>query len=66
MSVGISIDPARCLMHGDCTVTAPDLFELDEEAGHAIVLQSESAEALRSQAELAVDRCPNRAITMTH
>jgi ferredoxin len=44
-------------------VLAPDVFGTDE-FGHSIVLQEEIADALRAQAQLGADNCPEQAITI--
>jgi ferredoxin len=60
----ITIDPNRCQGHALCGLTAPDLFVIDEETGHASV-RSESVPAeLEALAERAVAGCPEQAIAM--
>jgi ferredoxin len=61
--VKIHVDPALCVGHNRCTALAPDLFDIDDEgyaaaAGNGIVPRDRA-----DVAELAVDNCPEQAIT---
>jgi ferredoxin len=61
----VSVDLDVCQGHGVCHMTAPDVFELDEEDGHAIVQQDPVPAGQEADAQLAADSCPERAITVT-
>ena len=61
----VSVDLDVCQGHGVCHMTAPDVFELDEEDGHAIVQQDPVPAGQEVDAQLAADSCPERAITVT-
>ena len=63
MTVRISIDPGRCVGSGDCALTAPDAFEVDEDAGQAHVLPGAEG---TDPAELqrAAYACPTVAISV--
>lgn len=61
----VHVDPDRCQGHNRCYSVSPELFELDDlgmssEAGTGIVPPE-----LMGQARLAVDNCPERAISLT-
>ncbi|MBM7808755.1 ferredoxin [Geodermatophilus bullaregiensis] len=45
-------------------MSAPDVFELDETDGHAIVVADPVPPALEADAQLGADSCPERAITV--
>lgn len=60
----VSVDLNVCQGHGVCHLSAPDVFELDEEDGHAVVQLDPVPTALEAQAQLAADSCPERAITV--
>jgi len=60
----LRVDPALCQGHNRCIAVAPYLFDLDDEgyaspAGDGIVPPDE-----RDLAELAVDNCPEQAISL--
>ena len=60
----IHVDPALCQGHNRCAALAPSLFDIDDEgfaaaAGDGIVSQDGA-----DLAELAVDNCPEQAITL--
>ncbi|RFU19139.1 ferredoxin [Geodermatophilus marinus] len=61
----VSVDLNVCQGHGVCHMTAPDVFELDEEDGHAIVMVDPVPAELEADAQLAADSCPERAITVS-
>ena len=61
----VHVDPDKCQGHNRCYSVSPDLFDLDElgtssEAGDGLV-----PAGLMSQARLAVDNCPEQAISLT-
>lgn len=58
----LRVDPTRCQGHTLCAMTAPDLFTLREEDGHAEVGDGEVPPALEAAARRAVQGCPERAI----
>lgn len=60
----IHVDPALCQGHNRCVALAPSLFDIDDEgfasaAGDGIVSPHRA-----DLAELAVDNCPEQAITL--
>jgi ferredoxin len=59
----LRIDTAICTGHGRCYALAPELFDADD-SGYGMVKVSDVPDSLRSQAELAVQNCPERAIVL--
>jgi len=59
----VRVDRAMCVGHGRCYVLAPDLFT-DDERGHCVVRVDPVPEALRDQARLGRDNCPEHAISL--
>jgi ferredoxin len=53
-----------CQGYANCVVEAPDLFDLDDGTGKAVVLVDEFETALAGDAQRAVDNCPVSAITI--
>lgn len=58
----VSIDLKACQGYACCMMTAPELFDLDDEAGKAVLVQEEPADSLRERAEQAARGCPAHAI----
>jgi ferredoxin len=59
----VTVDPGRCVGSGDCAMTAPEAFEVDEDAALARVLPgAESADPAVLQR--AVHVCPTQAINL--
>ncbi len=63
MSLKVIVDWDVCQDHGQCVISAPEVFALGED-GRMHVLIEEPDEALRSKAEDAADVCPVQAITL--
>lgn len=64
MSWQVIVDPKSCQGYACCMMTVPAVFDLDEEAGKAIVLQQHPDDSLRDLAEKAVRGCPAHAISI--
>lgn len=60
----VSVHAKVCQGHTSCNMNAPEIFGLRDDDGHAEVLLNPVPEHLRAAAELAVDSCPERAITI--
>ncbi len=58
----VLVDPRRCALHGDCTVTAPAVFEIRDDSASSVVRMPEPPRALRAAVEEAARNCPTRAI----
>jgi ferredoxin len=59
------VDLNVCQGHGVCHMSAPDVFDLDEEDGHSIVKVDPIPAELEDGAQLGADSCPERAITIS-
>jgi ferredoxin len=60
----VHVNPDICQGHGVCHMSAPDVFQLRDEDGHAYVVNDEVAEDQSDDAWLGADSCPERAITV--
>lgn len=58
----IEVDFNVCADHGQCAITTPDIFRIDDE--RHLVFDATPDEALLSDAEAAVDACPEQAISI--
>lgn len=60
--VRVAVDQELCIGGGICEMLEPEVFELDDD----IVISSVIGDGLlpRPRAEVAVDRCPGRAISL--
>lgn len=58
----IAVDYDLCEGHSQCLIAAPDLFDLSEETGQAVVLNPDAPEADRDRALRAAAMCPAQAI----
>ena len=59
----ITTDTGRCIGAGQCALTAPELFDQDQDA--VVVLVADRADgALLDAAREAADLCPARAISL--
>ena len=59
----VTVDTSLCQGHGLCTFTAQDVFDIDD-SGHAVVLVEDIPQALRQEIHVAVESCPERAISI--
>lgn len=64
MSWKVSIDPTKCQGYACCVMTAPQVFDMDEDTGKAVVTVPEPDDALRSLCDKAVRGCPTHAISI--
>jgi Ferredoxin len=60
--VKVILDLNACQGYACCMMEAGAVFDLDESAGKAILLQPEPPEELREQVERAARACPAKAI----
>ena len=58
----VLVDPRRCQLHGDCVMTAPRVFEIQDGEATVILRTAEPPETLRAAVEKAVRDCPTRAL----
>jgi ferredoxin len=59
----IEADAGVCIGSGNCVLTAPDLFDQDDD-GIVRVLQAEPPSELEDDAHEAAERCPSQAISL--
>jgi ferredoxin len=59
----VIIDKSICTGHGRCYSLVPSVFEADD-AGNGMVIDEDVSEDLRPQALIAVQNCPERAISI--
>lgn len=61
----VTVDPMRCQAYGNCMLTAPDVFDLADDAAVVVtILQERPAEELRAVVDEAVRSCPVQALTL--
>ncbi|MEV5683258.1 ferredoxin [Streptomyces sp. NPDC052164] len=60
----LGVDRERCAGAGMCALTAPAVFDQDEEEGLVILLQPTPAPEHRAAARMAVGLCPAGAIAL--
>jgi ferredoxin len=61
----IEVDRDVCASSGMCVLTAPDVFDQDEEDGRVVLLVPDPPEEFQGAAHQAAQLCPTRAITVT-
>ena len=60
----ITVDLQACQGYACCMMAAPELFDLDEASGKAILTDLAPAESLLDSAQSAARGCPAHAITV--
>jgi ferredoxin len=60
----IVLDEEECLGYANCVVEAPELFDIDEGTGKAVILVEPVPEDAADAAGAAVKMCPARALTL--
>lgn len=58
----VRVDESLCQGHTMCNMTAPDIFHLRDEDGHAYVAVDELSPEQEALARRAADSCPEQAI----
>ncbi|QES09221.1 ferredoxin [Streptomyces venezuelae] len=61
----VRVDRARCLGAGMCALTAPQVFDQDEEEGLVTLLAARPAREQHAAVRVAAGVCPASAITVT-
>lgn len=59
----VEVDASLCQAYANCVSVAPDVFDLDDASGIAVVLQPDPPPELHDAVAQAVALCPVRAIT---
>ena len=60
----VAVDVGRCRGAGLCALTAPDVFDQDEEDGTVVVLDDEPPPELYQAVRMAAQLCPNAVIRL--
>ena len=58
----VRLDSSMCQGHGQCNMSAPDMFSFDEQ-GFAVLASEDVPSGREAAVNLAAMRCPERAIT---
>lgn len=58
----IEIEARLCKAYANCTFEAPEIFEVDEVTGKALVLLDPVPDGRREEIERAIEACPTQAI----
>lgn len=61
----VEVDRTACCASGMCVLTAPDVFDQDDDTGTVLLLQAEPPAELHAAVRTAADLCPARAIAVT-
>jgi ferredoxin len=60
----VRVDPERCQGHSRCYSLAPEVFDVDDDGFAYVLVEGELPADLEAKAMLAVENCPERAITV--
>jgi ferredoxin len=60
----LTLDRDACQGHNRCYLLAPELFDVDDEGYAVLIGDGTVPEGLEEKARLAVDNCPEFAITV--
>ncbi len=60
----VTADTTKCQAYGNCMVSAPDVFDLEDDAAHVTILEEHPPEERRHDVEEAVRSCPVEALTL--
>jgi ferredoxin len=58
----VRIKNELCVGHGMCRLACPQIFQLNDQDGHAYVLKQEVPVELEDAVEFAIGSCPEKAI----
>jgi ferredoxin len=58
----VRIKEDACVGHGMCRMACPQVFQLNDEDGHAYVLSEDVPEAHVAAVQMAIRSCPEQAI----
>ena len=61
----VRVDGSICQGHTLCAMTAPDIFELDDEDGHASVVSEDVPPGRADAVREAFRSCPEQAIVLS-
>lgn len=60
----LHVDREQCCSAGMCALTAPDVFDQDEEDGRVVLLTAEPPHEAQPAAANAIELCPSGAISL--
>jgi ferredoxin len=60
----VVLDEEECLGYANCVLEAPDLFDIDDDTGQAVILVDPVPEDRAEAARAAVKVCPSRALSL--
>jgi ferredoxin len=60
----VTVDRERCIGAGMCVLTAPEVFDQDEEDGRVVLLVTDPPEELQDAVRQAERLCPSGAIAV--
>ncbi|MFN2538859.1 MAG: ferredoxin [Mycobacteriales bacterium] len=61
----VAVDSSKCQGHTQCAMSAPTVFGLDDEDGHAVVLMPDVPADLEADVRKAALNCPERAVVIS-
>lgn len=65
MTMKLSVNLAECMGYACCMLESPNLFDVDEDSGLAVLLVESPGDDQRDEAERAVRACPAGAIALS-
>ena len=64
MSFRVVLDLDTCQGYANCVMVAPEVFDLNEQTGVAVLLQEQPDDSQLAAVEEAVRQCPSEAISV--
>lgn len=64
MSFRVVLDLDTCQGYANCVMVAPEVFDIDEQTGTAILLQEQPDDSHLAAVEEAVRQCPTEALSL--
>jgi ferredoxin len=64
VSMTLSVDRDGCTSCGDCALTAPEVFDLDDDDAKVVLLLTHPPESTRVAVEQAIRDCPAGVLAM--
>jgi ferredoxin len=64
VSFRVVLDLDTCQGYANCVMVAPEVFDIDEQTGVAVLLQENPDDSLRQAVEDAVGQCPTESISI--
>ncbi|MET9437263.1 ferredoxin [Streptomyces sp. NPDC006551] len=61
----VRVDRDRCLGAGMCALTAPEVFDQDQDEGLVVLLNARPSQERRAAVRVAAGACPAAVITLT-